>query len=145
MIQHHGGALLEGQTVNSTQAEMEMENCIFENNLIYRPHNSIYYSYVAMDAQKCGWDARNNTYVANSDYVASVFSYETVDRIDHRMFKYNRVFMPYNERYIKFLTARGMDPSGKYRYYTGLTDAEKAGLFFMTSYCVERGILPDIK
>ena len=142
--QLHGASLNVGHVMNTTHSGGYMdENSMFENNLIYKPYDSIFYAYVRLDDQRHGWDARNNTYVASPECTAIAFEFETINRLNYRFYKYRRVFMPYNERYIRFMTANGMDPAAEYYWYDGITNAMKKGCFFTTSYYIERGIKPE--
>ena len=102
--------------VNSSMYS-EMENCVFENNTIMYGSGWMFYAYLATDTQERGWICRNNTYIGNPEHMKMQYSYETTDRINHKMGKGNRIDTPYNYRYLVYYTSHGVDPAGSYYYY----------------------------
>ena len=117
----------------------EMVDCAVENNIYYHVFGDIYGSYVATYTQPRGWMARGNTYIINPTYANIGYSYETINRIDHNMWKRARVSFPATYEGLVWYTQQGVDPVGKYYYYTDMNEYEAQDCFFMTGWWAERG------
>jgi hypothetical protein len=117
----------------------EYSNCIAEGNLYYKGQGSLYTAYVATYDQPRGWMAKGNTYVCNSSFMRIGYIYETLNHIDHRMWKRARVDFPFNYETLVWYTGLGVDPKGVYYHYDEVSDAEDKQCFFMTGYYVENG------
>lgn len=118
----------------------EFENCRLEGNLFLHGYGNLYTAYMATYEQPRGWMAKGNTYVANTNYYNIGYCYETLNHIDHKMWKRVRVSFAYSEEGLAWYTSLGVDPMGTYYYYSDNTDEYKEkGCFFMSGYYAERG------
>ncbi len=117
----------------------EMVDCSVEDNLYYRVNGDVYGSYVATYTQPRGWMARGNTYVLNPTYANIGYCYETLNRINHGMWKRARVKFTSSYEGLVWYTQLGVDPVGKYYYYTDMNEHESRDCFFMTGWWAEHG------
>ncbi|MBQ6789312.1 MAG: S-layer homology domain-containing protein [Clostridia bacterium] len=132
------GSYAKGETICGSMYG-EYSNCIAEGNLYYKGQGSLYTAYVATYDQPRGWMAKGNTYVCNSSFMRIGYIYETLNHIDHRMWKRARVDFPFNYETLVWYTGLGVDPKGVYYHYDEVSDAEDKDCFFMTGYYVENG------
>ena len=116
-----------------------MGNNIVENNIFMHGTGAIFYAYVATYDQPRGWMAKNNTYIYNDTHSAMVYSYETINYLNHGMWKRVRIAMPYDYETLVWFTGNGVDPTGTYYYYSDLNEHEEKECFFMTGYYAEHG------
>ncbi len=134
-----GGDNAAGETVCGSMYG-EFENCRLEGNLFLHGYGNLYTAYMATYEQPRGWMAKGNTYVANTYYYNIGYCYETLNHIDHKMWKRTRVSFAYSEEGLAWYTSLGIDPMGTYYYYSDNTDEYKEkGCFFMSGYYAERG------
>ncbi|MBR7032481.1 MAG: S-layer homology domain-containing protein [Clostridia bacterium] len=128
----------------------ELERCRIEGNVFLYGMGSIYCAYMATYEQPRGWESLGNTYVADGDFYSIGFSYETINYINHGMWKRARIYFPYSEEGLAWYTAQGIDPKGVFYHYesddphqtigTGLfDDTIGSGYFYMTGYLAEHG------
>jgi len=117
----------------------EFANCLVEDNIFLHGMGTLYTAYVATYEQPRGWMAKNNTYVCNTNYMNIGYCYETINHIDHTKWKRARISFPYTYESLVWYTAQGVDPMGKYYYYSDVPEAESKQCFFTTGYWVERG------
>ncbi len=132
------GSFSKGETICGSMYG-EYSNCIAEGNVYYKGQGSLYTAYVATYDQPRGWMAKGNTYVCNTSFMSIGYIYETLNHIDHRMWKRVRVDFPFNYETLVWYTGLGVDPSGTYYHYDEMTDAEDKQCFFMTGYWLEHG------
>lgn len=133
------GAYAKGSVICSSMYG-EFENCLVEGNVFYRPNGNVYQSYVATYTQPRGWQAKGNVYVMNDKHSSIGYIYETLNYLDHNMWKRARIDFPYNYETLVWYTGLGVDPSGTYYHYDDISDAESKGCFFTTGYYVENGL-----
>ena len=117
----------------------EFVNCRVENNIYLYGIGSVYCAYVATYDQGRGWMPKNNTYICNTEFMNIGYCYETINHIDHTMWKRVRISFPYTYEGLVWYTNQGVDPMGTYYYYDDMTDAESKQCFFTTGYWAERG------
>ncbi|MBQ8524079.1 MAG: S-layer homology domain-containing protein [Clostridia bacterium] len=121
----------------------EFENCNITDNIFMYCQGSVLRAYFASDNHSRGWTLSGNTYIMNEDCGNLAYMYETMPYlVDHNMNKRQRIFTPYNERYIKHHASLGICENETFYIFSGLTDEQKDGVFFTTGYYVERGIMP---
>ncbi len=75
------------------------------------------------------------------------FSYETINYINHGMWKRARISFPYTVEGINRFASLGIDANGVYYFYTSddpYKDLSPSGFFFMNGYYAERGENPSI-
>lgn len=134
-----GGANSTGETICGSMYG-EFENCRIEGNIFYKGYGTIYTAYMATYDQPRGWMAKGNTYIANTYYYNIGYCYETINHIDHHMWKRARVSFPYSYEGLAWYTSQGIDPMGTYYYYSdNSNEYEEYGCFFMSGYYAERG------
>lgn len=128
----------------------EFERCRIENNIFLYGMGSVYCAYMATYEQPRGWESLGNTYVADGNFFNIGFCYETLNHIDHSMWKRARVYFPYSEEGLRWYTSLGIDPKGVFYHYTDddphhvigvgyYNNTEGAGYFHMTGYLAEHG------
>ena len=132
------GSNQEGGLINSSMYQ-EMGNNIVEDNIFMHGTGAVFYAYVATYDQGRGWMAKNNTYIYNDVHSAMVYSYETINYLNHGMWKRVRVAMPYDYETLVWLTGNGVDPMGTYYHYSDMNEHEEKQCFFITGYYAERG------
>ena len=121
----------------------EMVDCIFEDNTMINCQGSIIGAHVATDGNDRGWFMRNNTYVMNPKLVSMLRGTDGITFTNLSKSFYASYQVPYSERYIAYLASLGIDPSGKYYSFDGMTPGEAFGSFVMNGYHFERGDLPS--
>ncbi len=119
----------------------EISRSIVENNIFYRPNGDVYGCYMATYEQPRGWQAKGNTYVCASGLPNSNigYCYETLNYINHDMWKRARVGFRYDYETLVWYTQLGIDPTGTYYHYEDANEHEKKDCFFMTGYWAEKG------
>ena len=125
----------------------ELEDCRIENNVFLYGVGQVYYAYMATYRQPRGWESLGNVYVGDPSIYSICFSYETLNRINHGMWKRARISFPYTEEGLNWFTAQGVDPKGIYYFYTSddpYKGLNKNGYFFMDGYYAERGENPSL-
>lgn len=134
-----GGANSAGETICGSMYG-EFENCRIEGNVFYKGYGNLYTAYMATYEQPRGWMAKGNTYVANTYYYNIGYCYETLNHIDHHMWKRARVSFSYSYEGLAWYTSLGIDPMGTYYYYSdNSNEYEEYGCFFMSGYYAEHG------
>jgi len=130
----------------STQGELicgghdsELSNCRIEDNIFLHGQGALYTTNVATYKQPRGWMAKNNIYICNTEFMNIGYCYETLNHINHHMWKRARVSFPYSYEGVVWYTSQGVDPMGTYYYYSDMTDGESKKCYFITGYYVERG------
>ncbi len=118
----------------------EMENCSIENNLIIKPAGEMGICFFSSDTQKRGWTLIGNTVIFNSDQVTytgrrDCFNNEYKSTL---AFYGIQVIIPFEHRYLTYVTSLGIAMSEKYYYYTDMNEYEKQGSFYMTGYKFEK-------
>ena len=119
----------------------EISHSIFEGNIAYHPNGEIYQCYMATYEQPRGWQALRNTVIAPVGNLNSNigFCYETLNYINHGMWKRARVAFRYDYETMVWYTGQGIDPQGTYYWYKTTNPHEKMNCFFTTGYYIERG------
>ena len=133
-----GGSFEGGSAVNSSMYG-EFVNCRVENNIFLYGVGSMFYAYMATYEQPRGWEIYGNTYVADGEFFNMGYIYETLNHLDHSMWKRARIFFPYTETGLKWITSLGVDPKGVYYHYTDDDPHHVYG----TGYFVMRGWLAE--
>lgn len=128
-----GGSCINGSIYG------EMSNCTVENNIYFFINGNINEAYFATYEQNRGWMSKGNTYIFNPDYACIGMCYETINKIDHYMWKRCRISFPATYEGLVWYTQQGVDPTGTYRYTTETNQHEQNKCFFTTGYWVEHG------
>ncbi|MBR3415471.1 MAG: right-handed parallel beta-helix repeat-containing protein, partial [Clostridia bacterium] len=125
----------------------EFVNSRVEGNVFLYPLGCVYYAYVATYEQPRGWEVLGNVYVLDEDFADLIYSYETINYINHRMWKRVRIYFPSSKEGLEWLASQGVDPKGVFYHYKDTEPAhtrDGAGFFFMTGYYAERGENPSL-
>ncbi len=125
----------------------EFEDSRIEDNIFLYGVGQIYYAYMATYRQPRGWESLGNVYVGDPDICQTGFSYETLNRINHGMWKRARISFPYTREGLNWYASLGIDPKGTFYLYTSsdpYKDLSKNGYFFMDGYYAERGENPSL-
>ena len=134
-----GAATSGGETICSSISG-EHINCRLENNIYLYGQGTIYKAYMATYKQPRGWTAKGNTYIANTYYYTIGYSYESINHVDHDMWKRVRIAFPYSYEGLVWYTSLGIDPMGTYYHFSdNSNEHEDNELFFMSGYYAERG------
>ncbi len=136
-----GGAHKGGEVFCSTGEKI---NCVIENNLIMYPCGAIWSTDVSTDAHRRGWIPRNNTYVCDNRYTIFISAEADVDHfvLNEPIKKFTNEQMPYNERYLSYFTAKGIDEGSKFYWYESDDRNLPFRGAFTDGYYIERGIKP---
>ena len=134
------GSYSYGSGVNSSMYG-EFDKCRVENNIFLYGTGMVYYAYMATYRQPRGWEIFGNTYVSDVKNYNMGFTYETLNHLDHSMWKRARVTFPYTEVGLKWITSLGVDPKGVFFHYTDDDShhVPDAGYFFMSGWQLEHG------
>ncbi len=127
-----------GSAINSSMYA-EFVNSRVEDNVFLYPMGNIYGGYVATYDQPRGWMMKNNTYICNTNFLNIGYCYETLNYLDHHMWKRARVSFPYTYESLAWYTSLGADSGATYYHFDEMTDAESKYCFFTTGYWAERG------
>lgn len=124
---------------------MEGRNCVIENNEFLFIDGDVVEAPFSSNAHERGWILRDNIYLVNPSLGGFMYMYETIHMfVNHNMYKDNRVSMPFTERYLRFYTSHGVDPTGKYiSLDKELTDEMKNGGAYTNGYLLSKGIYPE--
>jgi len=139
-------SFIMGSCVNGSMYG-EFVNSRIEDNVFLYPLGCVFYAYVATYRQPRGWEVLGNVYVLDEEFADLVYSYETINYINHRMWKRVRIYFPSSEEGLAWLTSQGVDPKGVFYHYTDTEPAhtrDGSGFFFMTGYYAERGENPSL-
>ena len=134
-----GAATSGGETICSSISG-EHINCRLENNIYLYGQGTIYKAYMATYKQPRGWTAKGNTYISNTYYYTIGYSYESINHVDHSMWKRVRIAFPYSYEGLVWYTSLGIDPMGTYYHFSdNSNEHEENEIFFMSGYYAERG------
>ena len=139
-------SFIMGSCVNGSMYG-EFENSRIEDNVFLYPLGCVYYAYVATYEQPRGWEVLGNVYVLDEEFADLVYSYETINYINHKMWKRVRIYFPSSEEGLRWITSLGVDPKGVFYHYKDTEPAhtrDGTGFFFMTGYYAERGENPSL-
>ncbi|MBQ1503075.1 MAG: hypothetical protein IIZ35_03650, partial [Clostridia bacterium] len=139
-------SFITGSCVNGSMYG-EFVNSRIENNVFLYPLGCVYYAYMATYEQPRGWESLGNVYVVDGNCADIIFSYETINYINHGMWKRARVYFPYTEEGLRWITSLGVDPKGIFYHYEDTEPThtrDGSGFFFMTGYYAERGENPSL-
>ncbi|MBR3640263.1 MAG: hypothetical protein IKN50_06625, partial [Clostridia bacterium] len=140
-------SFITGSCVNGSMYG-EFEKSRIEDNVFLYPLGSVFYAYVATYRQPRGWEALGNVYILDEELADIVFSYETINYINHKMWKRVRIGFPSTEEGLRWITSLGVDPKGIFYHYEDTEPThtrDGSGFFFMTGYYAERGENPSLK
>ncbi len=137
----HGGETICGSMYG------EFANSRIEDNIFLYGVGELYYAYMATYLQPRGWESYGNTYVYDPEIYLAGFSYETMNYLNHGMWKRVRIAFPFTDEGLNWYTSLGIDPAGVYYKYTSpdpYNSLSRDGFFFMDGYYAERGENPSI-
>ncbi|MBQ7474383.1 MAG: S-layer homology domain-containing protein, partial [Clostridia bacterium] len=120
----------------------EYENCRIEDNVFLYGVGSVYYAYMATYRQPRGWESLGNVYILDPEINYIGFSYETLNYINHGMWKRVRTYFPYTVEGLAWYTSLGIDPKGVFYHFTSgcpYKDWGPDGYFFMDGYYAALG------
>ena len=71
------------------------------------------------DAHRRGWISRNNTYLCDNRYTIFLKAEADIDRfiLNEPIKKFTNESMPYNERYLAYFTAKGLEEGSTFYWF----------------------------
>ena len=116
------GEVVEGATHKGGEVYCstgEKINCVIENNIILYTCGLTWSTDAATDAHRRGWISRNNTYLCDSRYTIFLKAEADIDHfvLDEPIKKFTNESMPYNERYLAYFTAKGMEEGSTFYWF----------------------------
>ncbi len=118
----------------------EVNDCIFADNIYLYGYGSVYYGFMANYQLEEGWTAMNNTYIFDPSYMTIGSGYHNLRRMTHtNKDNHARWFFEYSYAGLTWYTSNGIDPMGKYYWFSKKNNVEELGYYFMTGYYAEHG------
>ena len=97
----------------------EKINCVIENNVILYTCGLTWSTDTSTDAHRRGWISRNNTYLCDNRYTIFLKAEADIDRfiLNEPIKKFTNESMPYNERYLAYFTAKGLEEGSTFYWF----------------------------